>query len=167
MTSCWGLSSSLRSFSLSGDPIVKAPAGTTTISGHWLQSLNTSPGPSAHSSSAESGTAVRDRIDTEIRPRPHGPDGTGDAVGAATAASLARGADGSSATGDARLVTSFRSSSFRARAIDPYGVSPNWRTKSSNTAMLVVFCVVSQTRPAGSTSTDGTAATVGSAPRLK
>src|SRR5262249_16628760 len=131
-----------------------------------LQSLNTSPGPSAHSSSAESGTAVRDRIDTEIRPRPHGPDGTGDAVGATTAASLARGADGSSATGDARLVTSFRSSSFRssssrARAIDPYGVSPNWRTKSSNTAMLVVFCVASQTRPAGSTSTGGAAATVG------
>jgi hypothetical protein len=45
----------MRSFSLGGDPIVKLPCGTTTISGHASHSLNESFGRSARSRAADSG----------------------------------------------------------------------------------------------------------------
>ena len=41
-TLCAGPSSTARPGSLAGEPIVKPPAGTTTISGHLSQSLNVS-----------------------------------------------------------------------------------------------------------------------------
>src|SRR5262252_8709578 len=61
--------------SFAGEPMVKLPAGTTTISGHLSHSLNTSFGFSAHSSTADSGCADRDDNDTVIGALLQGPDG--------------------------------------------------------------------------------------------
>src|SRR5215831_13123745 len=58
-TRCCGLSSSSLPCSATGAPIVKSPAGTTTISGHVSHSLNKSLGCSARSSAADSGLAIR------------------------------------------------------------------------------------------------------------
>src|SRR5262245_12045591 len=116
---------------------MKAPAGTTIISGHWLHSLNASPGLSAHSSVEDSGAVVRGDADPGVNPPPHPSEGIGDTVGGATTASLGGAA---SEPGGVAVAASLRNSSSRARAIEAYGVPPNWRMKSSNTAMLVEFC---------------------------
>src|SRR5262249_38728827 len=47
VTRCCGPSLALRPTSFAGDPIMKVPAGTTTISGQLAHSLNLRPGCSA------------------------------------------------------------------------------------------------------------------------
>src|SRR5882672_1813911 len=106
--------------------------------------LNASPGLSAHSSVEDSGTAVRAGADTAVNPPPHPPEGIGDTVGGAATASLAGGGGAAGEPGGATVAASLRNSSSRARAIEAYGVLPNWRMKSSNTATLVEFCVAVQ-----------------------
>jgi len=54
---------------LLGEPIVKLPAGTTTISGQVAHSLNLSFDFNAHSSTADSGAADRDASEPSQRHR--------------------------------------------------------------------------------------------------
>src|SRR4051812_17428649 len=88
VTGCWGPSSLSRPGSLAGEPIVKLPAGTTTISGHLSHSLNTFFGLSAHSSAADSGSGARVDQETLIGAVPHGPAGTDGTSGGMTMATL-------------------------------------------------------------------------------
>jgi hypothetical protein len=61
---------------------VKDPDGTTTISGHFSHSLNTSFGVTPHSSAADNGWAERDDRETVTGALPQGPDETTGADGA-------------------------------------------------------------------------------------
>src|SRR6516225_2354702 len=60
LTECCGPSTDVCSSSLVGDPIVKVPEGTTTISGHCSHSLKLSPRFKPHSSAPDSGRAARE-----------------------------------------------------------------------------------------------------------
>jgi hypothetical protein len=60
-----------RSFSLAGDPMVKLPAGTTTISGQLSHSLKLSFGFSPRSAATDSGAAHRDASETAMGAAPH------------------------------------------------------------------------------------------------
>jgi hypothetical protein len=73
VTACRGPSEPDRSFSPTGDPIEKDPAGTTTISGQFSHSRKLSFGLSAHSSAADSGAARRDGSDPVAGSPPHVP----------------------------------------------------------------------------------------------
>jgi hypothetical protein len=56
---------------------MKVPAGTTTISGHVLHSLNASLGLSVHSSADDSGCADLDDSETAVAMPLHGLDAAG------------------------------------------------------------------------------------------
>src|SRR5207244_4922449 len=71
---CCGPSSAECPGSLVGDPLVKLPAGTTTISGQFAHSLNVSFGFSAFSCIGDSGAASVDARSEEHTSELQSPD---------------------------------------------------------------------------------------------
>src|ERR1700722_14053503 len=120
ITECCGPSSSNRTFSFFGQPIMKLPAGTTTISGHLSHSLNTSFGLRERSSVDDRGAAHREVRDTVCAL--HGLALGRAAAGGATTAGCAGAAGGGGVgrTGGATTASwGFFNSSSRARASVP------------------------------------------------
>src|ERR1700681_1182129 len=153
---CSGLSESWRSGSLAGEPIVNAPAGTTTISGHMAHSLKIVFGASAHSSPADNGWAGRAATDPSVAP-PHGE--AGGRGGAIAADSTAGPGTAILPEGATTATWLFFRPSMRTSASPAWPLEGKRRRNSSNSATtsesLIVF---HKTSSAGDAEAAGAAA---------